>query len=229
MMPKKSEPEDIFSDVDKTEEPAMPVLEAPPGGAPNNGGKLKIMIIVLAVIAIALIIVIAGIFFYRRYIAVESEDVLLPDMMLEDRAAPTTPSVGGVPGDVPEGMEDEAPPVVQPTPPPPDIPDPTEVEPVERGDADNDGLSDEDESLVGTDPRIPDTDGDGLMDGSEVQLGSDPMVADTDGDGLTDGDEVNIWLSNPTIADTDGDGYEDGAEVQNGYNPNGDGRLPGGE
>ncbi len=37
-----------------------------------------------------------------------------------------------------------------------------------------------------------DTDGDGLTDGEETELGTNPNDADTDGDGLTDGEEVLV-------------------------------------
>ena len=58
-------------------------------------------------------------------------------------------------------------------------------------DSDGDGLTDEREQELGTDPRVADTDGDGLSDGEEVnEYGTDPMDPDTDGDGLDDGDEV---------------------------------------
>jgi hypothetical protein len=42
-------------------------------------------------------------------------------------------------------------------------------------DDDNDGLSDINESIAGTDPLDPDTDGDGFMDGTEFLAGSDPL------------------------------------------------------
>ncbi|MBN1585293.1 hypothetical protein JW899_02900 [Candidatus Uhrbacteria bacterium] len=70
-----------------------------------------------------------------------------------------------------------------------------------------------------------DTDGDGLSDDEELAIGSDPSVTDTDGDGLTDFDEVRIYRSDPLLADTDGDGYPDGLEVSGGYSPIGPGRL----
>lgn len=41
-------------------------------------------------------------------------------------------------------------------------------------DADNDGLRQEDEQQLGTDPRDPDTDDDGFLDGTEVAHGGDP-------------------------------------------------------
>lgn len=45
-------------------------------------------------------------------------------------------------------------------------------------DTDGDGLSDDDEILLGTDVDDGDTDGDGVSDGDEVALGTDPMVPD---------------------------------------------------
>ncbi|HIG63338.1 MAG: hypothetical protein CXT74_00435 [Methanobacteriota archaeon] len=49
--------------------------------------------------------------------------------------------------------------------------DKAEEEPV---DTDEDGLSDEEEGELGTDPNDPDTDGDGFGDGEEVWSGTDP-------------------------------------------------------
>jgi len=48
-------------------------------------------------------------------------------------------------------------------------------------DSDGDGLSDEDEAKLGTDPNNPDTEGDGLFDGEEVkEYKTDPLDKDTD-------------------------------------------------
>lgn len=58
-----------------------------------------------------------------------------------------------------------------------------------------------------------DSDGDGLTDEQEAKLGTDPFNKDTDGDGLTDGDEVNVYKTNPLNPDTDFDGLKDGPEV----------------
>jgi hypothetical protein len=81
-------------------------------------------------------------------------------------------------------------------------------------DADADGLLNEHELLIGTDPNDPDSDDDGLSDGDEVLLyGTDPLNADTDGDGLSDAQEVNTTATNPINPDSDGDGLSDGAEV----------------
>ena len=59
-------------------------------------------------------------------------------------------------------------------------------------DSDQDGLSDDDETLVtGTDPSNSDSDGDGLVDGVEVVNRMNPLDPDMDKDGVTDGQEVN--------------------------------------
>lgn len=65
-------------------------------------------------------------------------------------------------------------------------------------DSDGDGLTNEQEQTVGTDPNNPDSDADGSGDGVEVAAGVDPMnpdenidqVADSDGDGVSDFQEI---------------------------------------
>ena len=58
-------------------------------------------------------------------------------------------------------------------------------------DADQDGISDENEVLVtGTDPENGDSDGDGLGDGVEVENRMNPLDPDMDKDGTSDGQEV---------------------------------------
>jgi hypothetical protein len=107
-------------------------------------------------------------------------------------------------------------------------------------DADLDGLTDEEEAALGTDPDNPDSDGDGMSDGFEVrnqfdplaagdgdadadgdgldnkgeeQAGTDPRNSDSDGDALSDGQEALTLGTDPARPDTDGDGLDDGAEV----------------
>ncbi len=46
-----------------------------------------------------------------------------------------------------------------------------------RVDTDNDGLTDGQEAIIGTDPTNPDTDGDSFLDGEEVDNGTDPLDA----------------------------------------------------
>ncbi|MFO7936158.1 MAG: outer membrane beta-barrel protein [Kiritimatiellia bacterium] len=81
-------------------------------------------------------------------------------------------------------------------------------------DSDGDGLTDEEEAALGTDPFNKDTDGDGLTDGDEVnKYKTDPLNKDTDFDGLTDGDEVLKYKTDPLERDTDKGGVADGHEV----------------
>jgi cell wall-associated NlpC family hydrolase len=68
-------------------------------------------------------------------------------------------------------------------------------------DADHDGLTNEFESMIGTNPTAADTDLDGLIDGVEVSAGTDPRLMDTDLDGYTDGLELHLGLD-PLVADT---------------------------
>ncbi|MEZ7516057.1 Ig-like domain-containing protein, partial [Flavobacterium frigidarium] len=98
-------------------------------------------------------------------------------------------------------------------------------------DCDNDGLINQEEDILGTDPLIPDTDNDGLTDGEEVTLGTDPLNPDTDGDGVIDGTEVDDNTNpldgcdsieehvtvkqsiNFLTTDCDGDGLPNGEEI----------------
>lgn len=58
-----------------------------------------------------------------------------------------------------------------------------------KDDFDNDGLSDQDEKLLGTDWRNPDTDGDGYLDGEEISSGYDPLRP-APGDELKEGEAI---------------------------------------
>jgi len=70
-----------------------------------------------------------------------------------------------------------------------------------------------------------DTDQDGLSDAQEFDLETNPRLVDSDNDGLSDWEEHAIFGTDPLNDDTDGDTYLDGEEVQNGYDPNGSGKL----
>lgn len=70
-----------------------------------------------------------------------------------------------------------------------------------------------------------DTDSDGLTDEEETALGTDPGNPDSDADNLFDREEVKTYETDPLNPDTDGDTYLDGQEVSSGYNPKGAGRL----
>ena len=89
-------------------------------------------------------------------------------------------------------------------------------------DTDQDGLSDDREGLLDTNPHSPDTDGDGFLDGFEVEHGEfrfDPLrpTADSDKDGLPDSLERELG-SSPTNPDSDGDRYGDFDEYLNRLN-----------
>ncbi len=92
-------------------------------------------------------------------------------------------------------------------------------------DADFDGLDDDVEIDLGTDPNNPDTDGDGIEDGQEVNVdATDPLDdcdsvggtplgdSDCDMDGLTNAEEIDLG-TDPFDADSDDDGLTDGEEV----------------
>lgn len=66
--------------------------------------------------------------------------------------------------------------------------EPATQEPV---DTDGDGLSDDEEVSLGTDPTSVDTDADGVQDGGEINAGTDPLAPDTDGDGFSDKEELD--------------------------------------
>lgn len=68
--------------------------------------------------------------------------------------------------------------------------------------------------LLDIDEGSLDSDGDGLSDDEEAELGTDPRNPDSDGDGLKDGEEVNRYRTDPLDDDTDDDGYGDGEEVK---------------
>ena len=100
-----------------------------------------------------------------------------------------------------------------------------------EADCDKDGLTNEKEKELGTDPKNPDTDGDGVLDSTEVIDGTDPLdlcdfilshqtltpsddwnTVDCDEDGLTNEKEKELG-ADPRNPDTDGDGVVDGTEV----------------
>jgi hypothetical protein len=95
-------------------------------------------------------------------------------------------------------------------------------------DSDGDGLSDDYEKQIGTDPLNYDTDGDGLGDGVEVKMGLDPLTPnvitscnpdlDTDQDKLNDCEE-RVLGTDACVADTDGDGLSDFIEFMSQTNP----------
>jgi len=101
-------------------------------------------------------------------------------------------------------------------------------------DSDGDGLTDDEEDTLGTDPFDADSDDDGVSDGDEVTVGTDPLDKDSDGDGILDGTELGTDCSgadvdtticvpdadpttttDPLDDDTDNGGVKDGDEDTN--------------
>ncbi len=94
---------------------------------------------------------------------------------------------------------------------------------------DSDGLDDDVEVGLGTNPHYGDTDGDGIGDNNDNNW-YDALIADVDGDGLYDGyEDANkngVWQSgspyfetNAEDGDTDDDGISDGDELTFGTLP----------
>jgi TolB protein len=87
-------------------------------------------------------------------------------------------------------------------------------------DSDGDGLPNDREVALGTDPLIPDTDGDQLSDREEVDVHqTNPLDNDTDDDGLQDGAEIQTHQTDPRNPDMDGDTVLDGAEIARATDP----------
>jgi MYXO-CTERM domain-containing protein len=128
---------------------------------------------------------------------------------------------------------------------------PKETDPLESKDdgmvmdSDGDGLSDELEAHLGSNPKDKDSDDDGVLDGDEPNPSDDAdgdgqinlVDPDSDGDGLFDGTELGLGCdnadtdksqkhctadgdmgktkTNPLLADSDGGGAKDGEEDAN--------------
>ncbi len=95
-------------------------------------------------------------------------------------------------------------------------------------DSDGDGVSDEQEAELGSNPTLPDSDLDGLGDGVELRMGMSlsernqvkgcNTTDDGDGDRLNDCEE-RVLGSDSCISDTDGDGLPDLVEFLGNTNP----------
>jgi len=98
---------------------------------------------------------------------------------------------------------------------------------LKNADLDNDGMSNEREEELKTDPYKKDTDDDGLSDYDEIKnFCLNPLNTDSDNDGLKDGEEdinhngiTDGGETNPCLYDTDGDGLPDGFEKRYQLNP----------
>lgn len=91
-------------------------------------------------------------------------------------------------------------------------------------DSDGDGLTDDAEFVMGTDPANRDSDGDGATDGAEVQQGTDPLdglPARTGiiGSAETPGTAIDVCAFNDVVAVADADSGVTVFNVFNGMNP----------
>jgi len=218
-----SEPEDIFSGVEKSAPSALdkgilrpkqpiapqmgqgPVEQPPMTTPPADIYQVKEPTLTRGIITVLVIIVILGVlggggwWIYNTFIKVDGQNqIQVP--VIEDT--------------IEEQIIEE---FVEPNEPMAE-----EAIPVDTNPADVAQDVVDDQILFG---EPIDKDGDGIDDTKEVELFTDPNNWDTDGDLLGDGDEVLVWKTDPLKPDTDGDGYQDGAEVKSGYNPNGSGKI----
>ena len=195
------EPEDIFAGTDPVQPPKAPgeaVETVSTADSVIKAGPSPLVYIVVAAIVFGAIG--GGGYYWYSMDSAESE---LPVI---DSAPAVTDQI--------DDTTNNGQTILDPIPVEPDVPESTEPD------------SDAIDSINDSEPdTFMDTDGDGLDDDLEDQLGTDPKSIDTDSDELSDFDEVRIYKTNPTMPDTDGDGFLDGQEVQGGYNPNGDGKL----
>jgi hypothetical protein len=199
--------------------------------AEDAKGSKKVIKLVLAGIIFVLLVVL-GYIIYLKLIAPKSEPVVPApiDTSLENsEIIPViTPETGAVNGNLQDeenipsvnsAVSDELDLV-------PSVPLGTTTPPVANIDSDGDGLSDQQEMILGTNLFSPDSDDDGLTDYQEVSIYlTNPLNPDSDGDGLSDYEEINIYNTDPLNSDSDNDGYSDKTEIDGGYNPNGVGKL----
>ncbi|MBI2484840.1 hypothetical protein HYW18_01675 [Candidatus Uhrbacteria bacterium] len=114
-------------------------------------------------------LIVGGVVFLALLGALAIVFLLVPEV---SEQAPTTPApVVTIPQ--PARQVPPEPEELSPTP----EPDVFLREPVPGRDLDSDGLTDAEEQLFGSNPRLPDTDGDGFLDSNEVFHGYDPSLA----------------------------------------------------
>lgn len=167
----KKEPEDIFGDLDKAEAESPEASELVEEPRPSS--KLKIIIIAVVVIILVAAFGASVWFFFLKP---------KPAPVAKPPAVETPAPAATVVETPPVVIEEIVQPAVQPELPPPQAPQPLSpsapppISPSIAPDSDGDGLTDAEESLLGTDANNTDSDGDGYADGSEVKNGYDPAA-----------------------------------------------------
>jgi hypothetical protein len=200
--------EDMFAEVDQSASVPMPeaatsqevMMDQPRKRSLPIGILIVVLILILAGAATVYAMKYTSLFGKKEAVQLISQNAEIKETPAEEAA----PAPSAAPETVaPEEIPPAIPQPTAPTQPEVQTPPAAPSAPVAAVDSDNDGLTDDQEALLGT----------------------NPLKADTDADGLSDSDEVNVYKTNPLKTDTDGDGYIDGEEVKNGYNPNGPGKL----
>jgi len=202
-----AEPEDIFAATDKgTVSPAPPLNMAnrPSGGLPPMAAPIKskntrfvIAIIVVAVVIIA----VGGYLFFKAW---RMSGINNAPAVLNNNAEDINTEV--VNQDLNKNLNLSS---VE-----------NENKNINLGNSVSDTNNKDIQSSDGADSDL-----DGLTDEEEANIGTNPNKVDTDEDGLLDREEVRLYHTNPLNPDSDGDGFKDGEEVKSGYDPNGPGKL----
>jgi hypothetical protein len=195
--PLTAKTEDIFASIEKNVKPEIfkpaPDKTPPPYGTvmPSETGWKNNKMMVFGLLFGGLLVIVAGGYFGLR-LAIKGNQTIdnTIDNSLIQQETKNVEAIPEVPQAATSEIQNTASPIIEPV-----NPGPT--------DTDLDGLTDEEETVIGT----------GITN------------SDTDLDGLTDREEAKVYKTNPINPDTDGDGYKDGEEVGNGYNPNGSGKL----
>lgn len=176
----KKEPEDIFSGLDTGGDAPVDMggMEMEPE---HRSSPVKFIVLALVIVGVVGAIGAATWYFFIReqpvssgivtpttttptVVTSDSEPIIeTPPVLPPEPGTETTPNLPP-----PESITTTTAPTV-PTAPP-------AIQFTEAPDTDGDGLSDPEETAVGTDMTMPDSDGDGFTDGSELQNGYDPAA-----------------------------------------------------
>jgi hypothetical protein len=149
---------------------------APQVKASGGGGDKKMIITIVIIVLAAAILAVGGYFVYARFFTPSYNapvDVEVPAPIVEEPVADAAPEEPEVDEPVVDAVVDE--PVVEEP-----AFDPNDVRKLSLAllaseDEDQDGLTDEEEKLVGTNPKINDSDKDTYLDGEEVDNYYSPL------------------------------------------------------